>query len=177
MTSPDISATPLAPFAGTWTLDPTNTSVAFNTKAMWGLVKVKGSFRPTEGSAIVGADGSVSGSLSLDATSVDTGVKKRDDHLRSADFFEADSYPSMTFDAAAAVPNSAGGFDVTGTFTVRGQSRPISFSATAQSVDEGVATVATEFDLDRSQWGITFAKMGARMVNHVVISARFTKTA
>ncbi len=84
MTSPNQTATDLSAFAGTWTLDPAHTSVVFFTKAMW-VFNVRGTFKALEGTGSVGTDGSVSGSILVDA-SVDTKQKRRDKHLRTADF-------------------------------------------------------------------------------------------
>jgi polyisoprenoid-binding protein YceI len=173
MTSPDPSLADLAPFAGTWTLDPARTSILFHTKAMW-ILKVKGTIQALEGGGTVGDDGGLSGTLVLDAASVDTGNKKRDAHLRTADFFEVDTHPTMTFTAADARPNPAGRVEVTGTLTIHGQSRPITVEADVQ-VAGGSATVSAEVDIDRAAWGLTWSKMGAGLANRVVINAVFTK--
>jgi polyisoprenoid-binding protein YceI len=173
MTSPNEAVADLSPFAGSWKLDPGHTSIVFITKAMW-VLTVRGAFKATEGSGTVGADGSVSGSIVIDATSVDTKQKKRDAHLRTADFFEVDAHPTITFSLTEAHPKGAGKVELAGTLTIRGTTRPITLLAEVSSTDDS-ATVATEFDIDRSEWGLRWAKMGAGLQNHVVINARFTK--
>jgi polyisoprenoid-binding protein YceI len=173
MTSPNEAVADLSAFAGSWSLDPGHTSVVFLTRAMW-VLNVRGAFKAIEGSATVGADGSVSGSIVLDASSVDTKKKKRDDHLRTADFFEVDAHPTITFSLTDAHPKGAGTVELTGTLTIRGTSRPITLIAEVSATD-GSATVSSEFDIDRSEWGLKWAKMGAGLQNHVVINARFTK--
>jgi polyisoprenoid-binding protein YceI len=173
MTSPNEAVADLSPFAGSWKLDPGHTSIVFITKAMW-VLTVRGAFKATEGSGTVGADGSVSGSIVIDATSVDTKQKKRDAHLRTADFFEVDAHPTITFSLTEAHPKGAGKVELVGTLTIRGTTRPITLLAEVSSTDDS-ATVATEFDIDRSEWGLRWAKMGAGLRNHVVINARFTK--
>jgi polyisoprenoid-binding protein YceI len=166
--------TDLFPFTGTWSLDPSHTSIVFITKAVW-VLTVRGAFSAVEGSGTVGADGSVSGSIVIDATSVDTKKKKRDDHLRTADFFEVDAHPTITFSLTDAHPKGAGKVELTGTLTIRGTSRPVTLLAEVSSTD-GAATVSSEFDIDRSEWGLKWAKLGAGLQNHVVINARFIKT-
>jgi polyisoprenoid-binding protein YceI len=138
------------------------------------VLTVRGAFTAVEGSGTVGADGSVSGSIVIDASSVDTKKKKRDDHLRTADFFEVDAHPTITFSLTHAHPKGAGTVELTGTLTIRGTSRPVTLLAEVNSTNDS-AIVSSEFDIDRSEWGLKWAKMGAGLQNHVVINARFTK--
>ena len=173
MTSPNEAVADLSTFVGSWSLDPSHTSIVFHTKAVW-VVNVRGVFKAIEGSGTVGADGSVSGSIVLDAASVDTNKKKRDDHLRTADFFEVDAHPTITFSVTEAHPKGAGKVELAGTLTIRGTTRPVTLLADVSSTD-GSATVSAELDIDRSEWGLTWAKMGAGLKNHVVINARFIK--
>jgi len=173
MTMPDETAVGLSAYAGRWTLDPSQTSIEFHTKAMW-VLGVKGTFKSIEGGGTVGTDGSVNGSLVLDAASVDTKKKKRDDHLRTADFFEVNAFPTITFAVTGARPKGAGKVELTGDLTIHGTARPLTLLADV-STDNGSATLSAEVDIDRSAWGLTWAKMGAAVTNHVVISARFTK--
>jgi len=64
--------------------------------------------------------------------------------------------------------------ELSGSLTIRGATRPDTLLAHVNSTDDS-ATVATEFDIDRSEWGLTWAKLGAALKNHVVINARFTR--
>ena len=173
MTSPSEAVADLSAFAGSWKLDPSQTSIVFLTKAVW-VVNVRGVFKAIEGSGTVGADGSVSGSIVLDAASVDTNKKKRDDHLRTADFFEVTTHPTITFSLTDAHPKGAGKVELAGSLTIRGATRPVTLLADVNATS-GAAVVSAELDIDRSEWGLTWAKMGAGLKNHVVINARFTK--
>jgi polyisoprenoid-binding protein YceI len=173
MTSPYETSADLSAFAGSWTLDPSQTSIEFHTKAVW-VANVKGTFKALEGSGTVGADGAVAGSIVVDAASVDTKKKKRDDHLRTADFFEVDSFPTITFTVTGAHPKEPGKVDLTGTLTIRGTTRPVTLLADVRATGSS-ATVSAEADIDRSEWGLTWAKMGAGLKNHVVINARFAR--
>jgi polyisoprenoid-binding protein YceI len=173
MTFPNETAADLSAYAGRWTLDPSRSSIEFYTKALW-VVSVKGTFKTIEGGATVDADGSVTGSIVLDAASVDTKKKKRDDHLRTADFFEVRSFPTITFAVSNAHPNGVGKVELTGDLTIHGSTRPLTVLADV-SADGESAVVSAEVDIDRSAWGLTWAKMGAALTNHVVIEARFTK--
>lgn len=174
MTESD-SAALLADVAGTWQLDPKSTTVEIHTKAMWGLAKVKGTFSAVSGSGIVGDQGAISGELVVDASSIDTKNKKRDEHLRSADFFEVSKYPTLTFTASGATPSSDGTLKITGALVIKDQSRPVELVATSTKLSPDRVTLSAEATIDRSQWGMTWAKMGAGLVNRVVIDAQFVR--
>jgi len=165
----------LSTAVGTWTLDQAATTIELHTKAMWGLAKVTGHFTAVEGSAVVGSDGSVSGTLVIDAASVNTGTAKRDEHLRTKDFFEVETYPTFVYAVSAVKPAADGTLAVSGTFTVHGQTRPLELLATATLSQPDRATVTASADIDRTQWGLNWTKMGARVLNHVIVTAVFTK--
>jgi polyisoprenoid-binding protein YceI len=169
------SAELLSTAVGTWTLDPSATTIELHTKAMWGLAKVTGHFTAAEGSAVVGPDGSVSGTLVIDATSVNTGTPKRDEHLRAKDFFEVDTYPTFVYEVSAVAPGADGTLAISGTFTVHGQTRPLDLVATAALDEPNRATVTASADIDRTQWGLNWTKMGARVDNHVIVTAVFAR--
>jgi polyisoprenoid-binding protein YceI len=169
------TATTLAAAHGDWRLDPTGTTVKLQTKSMWGLAKVKADFKATAGSASVTTDGAVTGSMTIDAASVSTGIKKRDDHLRSADFLEVDKYPSIAYTVRAVTVTADNKAKVDGELTVRGVTRNLALEATVADASPDALTLVAEVDLDRADWQITWAKMGARLDNHLVIRARFAK--
>src|ERR1700743_2531230 len=83
--------------AGSWTLDAGRSEIGLKSKSMWGLVPVKGVFREVAGTGTVSASGEVTGTVTVAAASIDTKNKKRDDHLRSADFFDVGNTPAITF--------------------------------------------------------------------------------
>jgi polyisoprenoid-binding protein YceI len=179
MTETNPNPTPpasLADAAGQWQLDPTGTTIDLRTKAMWGLAKVRGRFNAVEGSGVVGEDATVSGTMVFDAKSIDTKNKKRDTHLRSGDFFEVDKYPTFTYSVTGAIPTDDGKLKVTGSLTIRDQSRPLELLVTATQPAPGRATLTAEAQIDRRQWGMTWAKMGAGVTNEVVVVAQFTRS-
>ena len=179
MTSPDPTATgttaELASLTGTWELDPPSTSIEFQTKALW-IMKVKGTAKPLIGGGAVGDDGNVSGRFVVDVKSVDTNNQKRDAHLQSEDFFDAAKYPTIEFELSSLRFLSPGRVELKGNLSIHGQSQPISVPADVE-INGSSATLATEIDIDRSVWGISWAKMGAGLKNKVVIKAKFNKTA
>jgi polyisoprenoid-binding protein YceI len=167
-TSPDLRA-----LIGKWTLDASKSTVALTTKAMW-ILPVRATISASEGSGVVGEDGSVSGTMVIDAASINTKSKKRDVHLQSEDFFEVSKFPTFVVNVLGATRTSSGAYELDATLTIRGQERPVRLPASVV-VNDGAATVTVETEIDRSEWGITWSKMGAGLRNQIVVSARFTK--
>ena len=138
------------------------------------MFPAKGTFRVLEGAGTVAADGGITGNLVIDAASVDTKNKKRDAHLRTADFFEVESYPTLSYEATSGRLSGPGTLDLDGTLTVHGETRPLAVSANLKVTGDSV-TVSAEVDIDRSAWGLTLTPFGAGLKNRVVISARFRR--
>jgi polyisoprenoid-binding protein YceI len=172
MTSPD-QATIFSQLSGSWILDPERTSIKLYTKAMW-ILKVEGTAKALEGGGSVAADGKVTGTLVIDAASIDTKTPKRDAHLRTADFFETEKYPTITFAASSGRPTGSGDVELTGSLTIHGQTKPMTLLTQVTPEDDAV-TVSTEVQLDRSDWGLTWAKMGSKLATRVEVSAHFKK--
>jgi len=83
--------------AGTWTIDPIHSEVGFAVRHMM-VSKVRGKFKTFSGELVTGEnplDSSVT--AEIDLASIETGAEQRDDHIRSADFFEVETYPTMTY--------------------------------------------------------------------------------
>jgi polyisoprenoid-binding protein YceI len=142
-----------------------------------GIVDLRGhrQLHTVEGIATVGDDGGITGRLVVDATSLNTKNGKRDEHLRSADFFDVQKYPTIVFTAAEARPAHPGHVHLDGDLTVHGQTRPLTVPAEVVATDD-TATVSAEILLDRSNWGMTYTKKGSRLATRVVINAVFVKS-
>jgi polyisoprenoid-binding protein YceI len=160
--------------AGSWTLDPGRSEVQLKTRHTWGLAPLKGVFRQATGSGTVSAAGEVSGIFTVAAGSIDTKNKRRDQHLRSGDFFDAASHPDFTF-AVDGVELANGDARVTGGLTIRDRTRPVSFDAKVSSVD-GELWLDTEVPVNRAVFGMTWNWLGiAPMDNTIVVHAVFTR--
>src|SRR5580704_15749682 len=89
---------------GTWRVDPAHSKVGFAVKHM-GVATVRGEFGKFEGSLEIGADlASSKATGTVQTASVDTNQEARDNHLRSADFFESETYPEISFSSTAIEP-------------------------------------------------------------------------
>jgi polyisoprenoid-binding protein YceI len=161
--------------AGSWTLDPARSWVHLKTRHTWGLLPLTGVFGQVAGSGAVSAAGDVSGVLTVGAASLDTKNKKRDQHLRSGDFFDAANHPDFTFAADDAKPTDEG-VRVTGRLTVRDRTLPVSFDAKVRDVSDAEVTLDAEVPVDRTDFGMTWNMMGiAPVKNTIVVHAVFTR--
>jgi polyisoprenoid-binding protein YceI len=118
------TTTPILPDAGTWTLDRSHSSVEFQVRHLM-VSKVKGSFEDFTAEVTIGEtpeESSVRAQVNLD--SVDTGDAKRDEHLRSPDFFGGGGDAVMTF-VSTAVRAEGDRYAVDGDLTIKGVSRPV----------------------------------------------------
>ena len=161
--------------AGEWVLDQRQTSVRLKSKSMAGLVPVKGIFREVSGMATISADGEVSGTLTVAAASIDTKNTRRDNHLRTADFFDSANYPDIAFSADGIRPSGTG-VAITGALTVRDRTRPLSFDAAASVQGDGAIWLDAEVHINRADFGVTWNQLGlVSMNNTLAIHAVFTR--
>jgi polyisoprenoid-binding protein YceI len=161
--------------AGPWALDPARSTVHLRSKSMWGLLPVKGVFRQVSGEGLVAADGDVSGTLTVTSASIDSKLKKRDEHLRSAELFDSAAYPHVTFTAERLTLTSDRA-TVAGTLQVRDRTRPLTFPATVTESDDGTVQINAQVAIDRSDFGLTWNQLGmASMKNTLTISVVFTR--
>ena len=160
--------------AGKWVLDPGQSSIRLTNRSALGLMRANGVFRKVSGNGTVSPDGEASGTLTVAAASIDTKNTRRDTHLRSADFFDSGHHPDIAFTAASIRPSSRGAA-VTGTLTVRGRTRPVSFDAAA-SVHGGEVWLDAEVHINRADFGLTWNLMGMTSMNNTLtIHAVFTR--
>ena len=160
--------------AGSWALDASRSEVRLKTRSVWGLAPVKGVFRQVTGNGTVSAAGDVTGTITVSARSLDTKNKKREEHLRSADFFDVANHPDITFTADSIRPDN-GGVRVTGSLTVRGRTRSVSFDAKVSSAD-GEVRLDGEVQVNRADFGLTWNRIGiASMHNIIAVDAVFTR--
>jgi polyisoprenoid-binding protein YceI len=153
---------------GSWRLDPARSSVAFYVRHFYGLMTVNGEFADYEGTLDLGAAPAVE--LTIQATSLDTKLAKRDEHLRSEDFFDVERHPQVRF-----VSDSAA-FDGT-TLRVRGQLHaaggqvPLELDATVREVDGELEIEAVDREL-----GMTWSPLGIlRAPSRLIVRGRLVR--
>jgi polyisoprenoid-binding protein YceI len=139
-----------------WRIDPTRSSVEFHAKMFWGIATVKGRFSQYQGTLDLSADPAIE--LTIGAASLDTKNKKRDEHLRSPDFFGAEMHPHVRFVSEAAALDGER-LMVRGRLHARGATMSLSIEATLRrGGDELEVEAVTE--ADHHQLGMTWDKMG-----------------
>jgi polyisoprenoid-binding protein YceI len=164
-----------AALAGEWMLDPSRSTVSLKNRSMWGLVPVNGIFRQVTGKGTVSPAGEVSGAITVAAASIDTKNTRRDTHLRSADFFDSDNYPDITFTVDGIRP-SGQGVTVTGTLSVRDLARPLTFAGTATASEDGEVWLDAAVRINQADFGLTWNLMGlVSMNNTLTVHAVFTR--
>lgn len=146
--------------AGVWQLVPARSSVRFKNKTFWGLATVTGKFGDVSGTGQVGANGAVSGRLEIAASSLKTGIGKRDEHLRSADFFDVEHHPEIRVEVTGLEPTGADTADLTATLTVRGVSTPLPLSVTITPLGDGSVQLTTTAAVDRTSLGVSGNMIG-----------------
>lgn len=113
-----------------WKLDPSHTSIGFSVPHLV-ISSVDGRFK--EASAVVKLDDAdltkSDVSVTINTASVDTGDAKRDDHLRSPDFFDAKKFPTVTFKSTK-ISKAGSGYKLTGNLTIRDVTKPVTLDAT-----------------------------------------------
>jgi polyisoprenoid-binding protein YceI len=150
----------VVPEPGTYEVDPSHSSVEFLARHLM-ITKVRGRFTGFKGNIVV-AEEPVSSSVDveIDASSIDTGDAKRDEHLRSADFLDVANYPTMTFRSTGVKP-AGDRWKVTGDLTIRGVTRPVTLDVEfdGASVDpwgNQRIGVSARGEVDREEWGLTW---------------------
>lgn len=144
---------------GTWTVDPAHSSVEFRVKHMM-ISTVRGRFDDFEGTIEAAPDyqqSTVRGTVK--AASINTNEPRRDAHLRSADFFDVEQHPEISFESTAIEHVEQANFRVAGDLTMHGETRPVQFDVTVHGATQdpqGQHRVGLEVrgTLSRSEFGL-----------------------
>jgi polyisoprenoid-binding protein YceI len=145
---------------GTWTLDEDRSSFSFKNKTMWGLSNVTGRFTEFSGDGRVEAGGAVSGLLHVKAATVTTGIKQRDNHLRSADFFDAENHPDITVTVNGVDSAGADGLNVRADLSIRGNTIALPMKVRAEVLDDGAVRLTATTTVEREQLGVSGNMVG-----------------
>jgi len=146
------------PPAGTYSFDKHHTTIGFVARHM--LSKVHGRFTEFDGKVTIGdtpEDSSVQ--VEIKADSVTTDNQMRDDHLRSGDFFEIESSPTLGFTSTAVRVGEGNRFEIDGDLTVRGVTRPVTLDAEFLGSGPGMqggtlAAFSAKTTVDREDWDL-----------------------
>jgi polyisoprenoid-binding protein YceI len=148
------------PAPGRWQIDPGHTELAFIGRHFM-LTKVRGRFTAVSGAIQVAeAPGDSTAEVTIDMASVDSGSQARDEHLRSADFFDITHHPTASFSGRAASWRGTCGL-LEGELTIRGIARPLTLQAeylghAADPWGGHRAVFTASGTLNREDWGLTW---------------------
>jgi polyisoprenoid-binding protein YceI len=146
--------------AGTWKLDPVHTYIGFTVKHMM-VAKVRGRFTEFEGTIRTAEDPLAStATVTIQAASIDTNQEFRDNHIRSADFFDAEHHPTIVF-ALGGLRATDDGFVVDGELTMRGVTHPVTLAADLPAIGPNgqggtKAGFSMSGEIDRQAWGVSY---------------------
>jgi polyisoprenoid-binding protein YceI len=145
-----------------WAIDPAHSTVGFKVKHLM-ISNVKGSFKEFEGKAVTtGNDFSTAAiSLSISTSSIDTEAADRDNHLKSADFFDTANFPKITLDGSTLKDLGDDMYELTGNLVIKGISKPVSISVEYGGVmTDPWGNVKAGFSitgkLNRKDWGLNW---------------------
>lgn len=149
------------PAPGTYTLDASHTHVGLSVRHMM-VAKTKGRFAEVSGTVVIAEDPLASSvEVEIQAASIDTRDETRDGHLRSPDFLDVETFPTLTYRSTKVTPVGGGRWSVAGDLTVKGITKPValevSFEGAAASPFGGssIGFEATA-ELDREDFGLTW---------------------
>lgn len=144
-----------------WTADPAHTEVGFKVTHL-GISTISGTFNTFEASMTASkadfSDAQIS--MSADIKSIDTRVEARDNHLKSADFFDAEKHPKLTFKSTSIKNLGKNKYKVSGNMTIHGVTKPVelemSYHGTTQNQQSKKATAGFTFkgEINRADFGI-----------------------
>ena len=143
---------------GPWTIDPSHTTLGFVARHLM-VAKVRGRFGAVTGEITIADDHLASSvTATIEMGSVDTGDAGRDEHLRGADFFDVETYPTMTF-ASTGVVADGSDYKVTGDLTIKGITKSVTLDLEFDGVSGDPwggtrAGFTATGEIDRRDWGL-----------------------
>jgi polyisoprenoid-binding protein YceI len=146
--------------ADTYTVDRNHSEAAFQVRHIF--TKVRGTFRDFSGTVNFDKAKPENSTVEfrIKATSIDTGVQKRDDHLRSPDFFDVATHPEIVFKSTKVVSKGNNKFDVTGDFTLHGVTKsitlPVTFLGEQKFMKGAKAGFETAVTINRKDYGLVW---------------------
>lgn len=160
----------------TWKSDPAHTQVSFGITHL-GISEVEGRFNKFEGSIVATKDdfSDAEYEITIEVASIDTGVEMRDDHLRSADFFNVEEHLEMTFKSSSSEKIGEGKYKVTGDLSFHGVTNPVTlevwYRGTVENPQNGdvISGFAISGNVKRSDFNLGSDFPEAMLSDKVVI--------
>jgi polyisoprenoid-binding protein YceI len=128
---------------------------------MWGLASVKGRYSDFSGDGQITNPTTVFGRIDIKAASVDTKIRKRNDHLRSADFFEVEKYPDISMVVTGAEGVSGDTVNLRADLTIKGTTKSVPVQAKVAVLADGAVRLIAQSDINRNDFGVDGNLMGS----------------
>ena len=149
----------------TWAIDPVHSSVEFAVRHLM-ITTVKGRFTDVQGTVVLDEanPAAASAEIIIGTTSIDTREPQRDAHLRSADFFDAEKFPTLTFRSTGVGNVSGEGFTLIGDLTIHGVTREVALEVTSEGRSKDPwggerAGYSATTKIKRSEFGLTWNQL------------------
>ncbi len=163
--------------AGVWNLDSERSTVGFSIKNFWGLIRVNGRFTDVSADGHITGKGAIFGRLDIQVASLRTGIGKRDEHLRSADFFDAEHYPVISVEVTGIEPGAGDAADLHATVSIKGVTAPVPLPVKVSTFDDGAVRVTAKGEIDRAHFGVDANPLGMiAKTATIVADAYFVRT-
>lgn len=145
--------------ADVWKVDRSHSHVGFAVRHI--VTEVPGSFGDFEGTIVYDAENPAASSVEVivQSASIDTNNDRRDNHLRSPDFFEVEKFPTWSFKSKKVAPLGEGSLAVTGELTIKGVTKEVTVPVELLGVMGDKAGFQAEFTIDRLDYGVTWNRV------------------
>jgi polyisoprenoid-binding protein YceI len=154
---------------GVWNIDPGRSTIGFKSRSFYGLVPVKGHFSDFSGDGQITDTQTVFGRIDIKAASLDTKLRKRDEHLRSADFFDVAKFPDISMVVTSAEGIDGDIVDLRAQLTVKGATAPLPLRTKVTVLDDGAVRLSAQATIDRNDFGVDGNVLGM-VVDQATIS-------
>ncbi|HKO81278.1 MAG TPA: YceI family protein [Chitinophagaceae bacterium] len=165
----------------TWVIDPLHSEVMFKVKHLV-ISTVTGSFSKFEGTAVTTEDSFENADINfeIDVNSIYTGQEQRDGHLKNGDFFEAETFPKITFQSVSFIKTGAGNYILTGNLTLKGVTKEITLDAEYGGIQKDFhGNIKAGFEvsgiINRKEFGLSYNSLtetgGLALGENVKLSA------
>jgi polyisoprenoid-binding protein YceI len=152
-----------AAFAQNWSIDAAHSQIGFSVKHMV-ISNVSGKFTDFDGTIVFDGKNLAAGTVdfTVQSKSITTDNERRDTHLRSADFFAVDSFPTLTFKSKKITVEAGNAFKLTGDLTMRGVTKEVTFDCTFNGTVEAFGGTRAAFSatttVNRQDFGVSWSK-------------------
>jgi polyisoprenoid-binding protein YceI len=160
---------------GVWNVVPQRSTIRFENKTMWGAMKVRGDFTEFSGGGQIEDARTVSGRIEVKAASVNTGLGRRDEDLRSPAFFDVEKYPNITVEVAGGEAIGDDTVRLNAVLTAKDITAPVPLQAHVEVLDDGEVRLIARTTIARKQFAVEgnmFGMVGAKTILNVSLVFR-----